>query len=455
MCYANPVTLPRTARITKLLSSLLLACMALLQPLAILACGLSMIPSPIRGWDYASDSSEQSFINYQDGIEKLIISRNFANGSNQTIWILPLPVANPQDITLNVLDILPNFNGENILPQASKHLDYIAFSLYQTQIYPIIPEILMVAKYFLDTTNVVGDSKLEIPQPNIGFAFSPQDVIVHQHLEKSGMVSEVLSATSSSALYNYLNNLGLQVNQESISELQDYIGKDFAFVASWVSPQVNPTQATKGLLMTFPTNKIFYPLKAESGTPGEGLPENITVTDHINPNLYPNIKNDTQVNYFYSSSGTTVPQFFTTNKGFNYTQITIKTRPSNLTQDLYMSNFPPLYIINAGVLNHHPVVYGLLMLSCLTFLSTFIASLFTLKPFSLKTFYKLALASHFTLIGSYLGARIFLKSKVFRFTLIFTIAFMILNSFSLYIIHSTLTQDPVTLSSGIPTPFDQ
>jgi hypothetical protein len=63
------------------LASFVLA-LLLLQPLALFACGMSMISSE-SGWAFGNDSAEQSFINFENGEEKLIISRNFANGSDR------------------------------------------------------------------------------------------------------------------------------------------------------------------------------------------------------------------------------------------------------------------------------------------------------------------------------------------------------------------------------------
>lgn len=61
-----------------------------LQPVIVVACGVSLRPSSSAGWDYGSDSAEQSYIHYEDGIEKLIISRDFEASPEGTAWIIPL-----------------------------------------------------------------------------------------------------------------------------------------------------------------------------------------------------------------------------------------------------------------------------------------------------------------------------------------------------------------------------
>ena len=54
-----------------------------------------------------------------------------------------------------------------------------------------------------------------------------QDIVVYQHLEKEGMVAEVLSAATSDALYEYLTRKGLKVEKDSIPIFRDYIKKNF------------------------------------------------------------------------------------------------------------------------------------------------------------------------------------------------------------------------------------
>jgi len=46
-------------------------------------------------------------------------------------------------------------------------------------------------------------------------------------------------------LYQYLHNKGLNIQSGSISVLDDYIGKNFSFIASWITPTANSSQLTK------------------------------------------------------------------------------------------------------------------------------------------------------------------------------------------------------------------
>ena len=61
------------------------------------------------------------------------------------------------------------------------------------------------------------------------------DVIVHEHLEKEGITTEIITAKTAQALYWYLQNKNLKVEEGSIPVLDHYIGKEFTFIVSWIS----------------------------------------------------------------------------------------------------------------------------------------------------------------------------------------------------------------------------
>ena len=300
----------------------------LFQPLAVFACGMSMISSDSpSGWTYANDSAEQSYINYENGIEHLIISRNFENGSANTVWVIPVPSA-PTSVNVDVLKGNPEFSGFDVVEKSRKKINDIKQSLLSTQIYPIALSIYLYdSKYSLG--DFVGFDLLPklLPKPHTLSAGDASGVEVYEHIEKNGMIAEVLSATDSDSLYEYLNAKGLKAEKDSISILQSYIGKNFSFVATWVSSAPDNIEA-KGVLIKFPTDRIFYPLKPESGTPGNGFPETITVVGHVTPNLYENIMNSTSVDYLHSYRPSHLEGFFSSKDDFNFTKIVINTERS-------------------------------------------------------------------------------------------------------------------------------
>ena len=393
-----------------------------IQTVFVYACGMSMISTSSSGWTYGNDSAERSYINYENGIEHLIISRTFENGSADAVWVIPVP-ASPTAINVDVLGEDPNFFGYDVLAKTKEELKSIKEGLLATQIYPLVPIIL---SSLVDGKSVDGSSGVSlskgVPQGSRGIS----GVDVYNHIEKNGMTAEVLSATKSDALYAYLNEKGLNVAKNSLPILQDYIGKDFSFVATWVSSSTEKVQA-KGVLINFPTNRIFYPLKPESGTPGEGLPETITVVGHVTPELYAGIKNSTYVDYFHSYNSPKLAGFFSSDHDFNYTKIVINTAPKNLTEDLYISPTAPAKVIFANSFSQNTFAYSLLLLFIVSLISSYLASVLLLTEKRFSTVVKMTIAGCFTLIGTIIGSRIFLTEKKWKFVFAHSVIFVALT----------------------------
>ncbi len=396
--------------------SVILITLFISLPVVAIACGLSL-DFDNEGWKYGSDSAEKSFINYDNGIEKLIISRTFETSPKGSVWVIPIP-SNPNLIKVDVLTDIPTYYGYNVSEKAKDNIENIKNALLATQLYTLssIVELLMPS-YLVGGSLTTGGNLAD-------FEGVSRDVTVYDHLEKSGMVVEILSAKNSDALYNYLKEKGLTVERDSIEILQDYIGNDFSLVASWVRSTA-PRKSAKGVLMTFPTDYIYYPLKPGSVYSGDGLPEAITVLGHVTPKLYDDIKNDTYVNYFYSKGGKSTEGFFSTDKGFSYTEIVIDTKPSNLTEDLRIRTSTPIKIKNAMILNTSTFVYGLLLLLLISSIATLIVSRMLKLKLQNSTLLALSIANSLTLLGTIIGARLFLKEKRFVFVVLFSITFVL------------------------------
>ena len=103
-------------------------------------------------------------------------------------------------------------------------------------------------------------------------------------------------------------------------------------------------------------------------------------------------------------------------------------KPSQLTQDLYISTWAPLHIINAQLINLHTVTYGLFLLVIISFMTTYLTLALRASSFSPQpNFVKLGVASCFTLIGTVVGSRIYLTEKRFKYVFFFSIFFLVLT----------------------------
>lgn len=414
---------------SSLIISVLMLSLLLVLPVSACGCGVLITSSDNGDWTYGNDSLEQSFINFENRTEKLIISLDLKNTSRDAVLVIPIP-ADPGSVKADILSETPRFYGYDVSKRAQENLSHIRDSLLATQIYPIIPIVLNSLSN--QSFGVAGS----IPTNSLGGVSKgiQQDIVVYQHLEKNGMVAEVLSAVNSDALYQYLTQKGLKVEKDSIPIFRDYINKKFSFVVSWINPSTIDTTA-RGLLMTFPADKIFYPLKPGSAYSGSGMGKTINIVGYVSPKLYSDIKDSTKVDYFYSTSDSVLKDFFSSDKGFGFTRIVINAEPNKLTQDLYISENAPLKILNAQLINLHPFIYGLILLIIISFVSTYLIIRLLLSSALVKpNFIGLGIANCLTLVGTIIGSRIFLKEKRFKFVVLFSLAFVVLTLVSWFLL---------------------
>lgn len=412
---------------SSLIISVLILSLLWVLPLLACGCGILITSSDNDAWTYGDDSLEQSFINFENGTEKLIISLDIKNTSRDAVLVIPIP-ADPGSVKADILSETPKFYGYDVSGRARENLSHIRDSLLATQIYPIIPIVL-------DSLNQsFGVARVSIASPDDVYKGIQQDIVVYQHMEKNGMVAEVLSAANSDALYQYLTQKGLKTEKDSIPIFRDYINKGFSFVVSWISPSIVDISA-RGLLMTFPADKIFYPLKPGSAYSGRGMEKTINVVGYVSPKLYYDIKDSTKVDYFYSTDGSVLKDFFSSDKGFGFTRIVVNAKPNKLTQDLYISENAPLKILNAQLINLHPFIYGLISLIIISFVSTYLVIRLLLSSAQVKpNFIGLGIANCLTLVGTIIGSRIFLKEKRLKFVILFSLAFVVLTIVSWFLL---------------------
>jgi len=138
-----------------------------------------------------------------------------------------------------------------------------------------------------------------------------------------------------------------------------------------------------GVFLSFPTQKIFYPLKPTSVYGNDIVPAVIYILDYVKPEVYREIKSDTEVSYFYTDQLTLrrsmedlftgfekVSGVFTSGnvttarfkvRDVKYTKINIDTASKNFTRDLWMEIATPLRVRLAHLVSKFQVVYGPLL----------------------------------------------------------------------------------------------
>ncbi len=200
-------------------------------PKSVFADGMMMKPDPYSDrWDYSNESNQQAFINYNNGLQKMIISVGLeGENSKGVVWLFPVP-ADPNKVAIDVVKSLPGLSGEEVSRKAKSNLDDTTKFLQMTQLYTIP----FVSFYGTLSAGRGMDNALGAAPQGIGKGIVP-DVVVYEHLDKEGISSEIITAKTANGLYDYLKNKGLKIESGSIPVLDNYIGKEFSFVASWIS----------------------------------------------------------------------------------------------------------------------------------------------------------------------------------------------------------------------------
>jgi hypothetical protein len=348
-------------------------------PKSVLADGMMIRPDPYSDrWDYSDESNQQAFINYDNGLQRMIISVGLeSENSNGVVWLFPVP-SDPNKVAIDVVKNLPQLSGEEISKKAKSNLDDTTKFLQMTQIYTI-PFVLL--SQTLGTAGTKGFGTLGAPE-GIGRGVEP-DVVVYEHLEKEGITSEIITAKTATGLYDYLKSKGLKIESGSIPVLDNYIGKEYSFVASWISSSENIVSTQRGVFVTFPTKNIYFPMLPTSVYGSKTVPATIRVIGHVSPKVFQEIKSYTKTEYYidsYASFADDLKNFYSgQNQDVKYTKIEINAPSKFLTEDLWISNFSPIKTYYSTFVAKHPAISAILLLIISSLITGILAGLIAFR----------------------------------------------------------------------------
>ena len=404
--------------------------------------GMWVKPHDSDLWGLHSEEKQFCAINYQDGYQNMIL--NIAIDPNiegeRAVWIFPVP-SNPEETIIDIVKAFPEIRGRDIKREAKENIKGIFSLLRVTQIYPIPFEL---ARYvvFGGVGKFAGDME---------YAMAPTEslVEVHEHIEEYGLATELITAKDSTALWNYLALKDVELPEDSKKVFRDYIGEEYSFVVSWINDidefkrekfgymyeeeydQYDEYTRNKmvermpyydnvliGVEVDFPTDRMYFPLKPTSVYGSQRVPAVIYVMDHVIPDLYPNIKKDSSVEYYYDNHYY-VPHelenfFFNepVQKDLEYTKITVNPPSKLLTDDLWMDLGAPTSVNIASSFVKYPIFYFFFFWIVLSVLASILAALIIFRKDRLPI-WKFALWGLWNLLSiiGFLIATIFFKTK--------------------------------------------
>ncbi len=363
---------------------------------------------------YSNENSQNALISYDNGFQNMILSIGIDNSSNSDmVWLFPVP-ADPARIVIDILKDIPNLTGEDLSKSAKSNLDGIRASIQATQIYPLL---------FMGMFSS-GGSKSYSTLAGGEMAYNSPDgmgVIVHEHIVKEGITSEIVTAKKADGLYNYLNGLGLDIDRGAIPVLDNYIGEDFSFVVSWISdsnvssddpwPSLGrrgnyiSDQSERGVFVSFPTNDLYFPLMPTSVYGSRHVPATLRILGHVSPRIFNDIRDFTTTEYYVNGHIRSTEPMDNFLRGsfssLNYTKIEIDAPSKFLTKDLWISRRPPFRTFIASTVAEYPVIMGIFLLIVSSVLTGIIVGWIMFRDLRNKipTLALIGLANCLTIIG--------------------------------------------------------
>lgn len=366
----------------------------------------------VQKLQFVGEKKQLAFINHSNGVEKLILSISTDTSESNAIWIFPIP-APPSSVKLEILRILPDFRGYDILSHVRDKLltNLLALTL-ASQIYPIF--YIFFATY--------REIQKEIKAGSGNFQMQSREVTVHEHLEKGKVILEKINASDARVFYKYLQKKGLNINKGIIPMLDYYLGKDFTFIVSWISQTSTQEENAEGIYVKFPSPQIYYPLLLSSAYGDKVISTNIYVIGYYIPQIPPSLKPYATIDYYkardfmpsflkilsgkeeeeYERDKSLINEFLIkTSHEESFTLVKIQSPAKNYTTDLIMTPGAPPKLYFALFLLKYSFLWGPLLYLLLSCFASLLAGIFTLGRLSNQPllFLALGLFNFFGIIG--------------------------------------------------------
>jgi len=330
----------------------------LLSPMVV-SDGCVFIPT-VDEWIMSYEENQIGFIQYKNGIENLTVVIDVKNSSlnaDQAFWIFPIP-CNPDNADIDIISDIPFYrDGYTDVRDSTKSaitnsLIFMTFTQPYVGFLPIL---------FLLSGSIMS-------------AEGYNDLTIHEHVEKMGLTSELITANNSESIDLYLEQKSISLSNGALEIIEEYIGQDCSFVVSWISDLEAFKESANadynqhwyyygeefyilGITVNFPSDEIYYPLKFTSLYGQKIIPILIQINGYVTPK---NTFNEMQTSYYLDGDT-------------EYTEITILTESNDFTDDLWIENKEPASIQNAKFINSNIILFTLIIF----IISSLLASIFS------------------------------------------------------------------------------
>lgn len=372
----------------------------------------------MKWWGLQGEGQQLCVINHEDGVEHMILSVDISDlHGEKAVWIFPVP-AKPEETVIDIIERFPRLWGYDVKEKAGEMISgaFTVMTLSQVYTFPFV-----FASYLAQQVAYLG--------PGIGE--EEEAVAIHEHIEKMGLTTELVTAEDAGAFHRYLTNKRLELPYDSKSVLDEYIGQEYSFVVSWISDVEKFKEATTktdrhgrpintvGVFIAFPTERMYFPLKPTSVYGNKLIPILIYVMGHVTPEIYPEISRETHVDYFverlYNVPGG-LSYFFngkTRIEDLKYTKIRIHTSSDYLTDDLWIRDSAPVDVVLAEFMSRQVWMWGPILFAISSCLASVLAGsiIFRRERLSKSKLALFGLWNLLTLVGFIVASIFFIHKK--------------------------------------------
>jgi len=382
------------------------------------------VPDAYERWGLAKEHTQFGLVNLENGLEQMIVAINVdayeLRQGDRAVWLFPVPSA-PQNVSIEMLPEVPNFHGERLSKMVEDSLGTDLLMVCSSQIYPLV-----FALPFLAGTGVTYSL---LPKTGYG----DNEVEVYEHIEKLGMTIEVVGTESNTLLDAYLQGRGLSLPAIAAPAIETYIGEGFSFILSWISDTEQfvgnntPHQGddgrpyySLGVWISFPAEKVFYPLRLTSVYGEDAPPMLLQVMGFVSQGWGAHSHNfHAQMECYVTRSigvNENLAGFFNTQppergtlvlNNLRFTEIMLTTSANGLSDDLWLDASSPAGASLAVFVIDHSWVLALLIFILSSMLASLLAGMICFRrrrPAKTK-FALLGLFNFLTIIGVWFAAR--------------------------------------------------
>lgn len=351
--------------------------------------GAAHVRLPTGEMALMSEGAQLGIITYWHGDEKLAISIRVAESDllagDSAVWIFPVP-APPDDVDISLISSLRPFSGLSLGALAERELSSRLALAMMSQVYTI-PFSLAMAE--------TGMSPARLMLPTVSDS-DDSSLLIFESVASEGVVAELVSTEDEESLAIYLASKGMEIGESEQEIVDEYVGLDYSFVVSWIEDTQyfidnaggrwydGEVYYSLGVLMDFPTERIYYPMRLTSAYGEEHVPMLIEILGYVSPEDPKGY--DIDIRYMVNGDvylpGEMVPSSSSETVHLEYrgyTRIWVDVESSYLESDIWMAPEQPLGVDALEYTVEHPFTVMMVIFTASSILAGIVAALIAFR----------------------------------------------------------------------------